>query len=133
MLNCLPVQSFHNSTANFRVHASVTFLVFSDERLLLMVLCLERLKTSLFPWIWLGRCTIIGLSQTFPLTQNMFIDGALILKLCWSCSFADACSLSQTLDKLPLRDFHTRTEHFREQIRKFQHLVQAPCIQKRLQ
>ena len=26
MLDCLPVQSFHNSTMNFRVHASVTFL-----------------------------------------------------------------------------------------------------------
>ena len=30
-LNCLPVQSFHTSTVNLRVHTSVTFLVNSDK------------------------------------------------------------------------------------------------------
>ena len=34
----LPVKSFHNSSANFRVHASVTFLVNGDERLLMVSL-----------------------------------------------------------------------------------------------
>ena len=43
-----PVQSFHNSTANFRVHASVTFLINHDERSLLMVCFLTRLETSPF-------------------------------------------------------------------------------------
>ena len=30
MLDCPPVKSYHNSTASFRVHASVTFLVNGD-------------------------------------------------------------------------------------------------------
>ena len=47
-LDCPPVQSFHNNTANFRVHASVTFLVNSDKRPLLMGCILNHLEMSPF-------------------------------------------------------------------------------------
>ena len=48
MLDCPPVKSFHNSIANFRIHASVTFLVNGDERPLLMGCFLKCLETSPF-------------------------------------------------------------------------------------
>ena len=90
---CLPVQSFHNIPANFRIHASVTFLVYHDKRTLFMVFFLERLETSfLLETVWqrqFGRCTISRLNQAVPLTQNLFANGALILKL-FASSFADA-------------------------------------------
>ena len=41
MLDCLPVWSFHNSTANFRDQASATFLVYIDQRPLLKVFFLD--------------------------------------------------------------------------------------------
>ena len=78
-LDCLTVQSFHNSTTNFRVHTSVTFLINSDERLLLMVFFLEHLKTSLFHWKQFGRCVISRPSHAFPLTQNILAHSALML------------------------------------------------------
>ena len=49
-LDCPPVQSYHNSTVNCRVHASDTFLVNGDERPLLMVCFLIRLEMSPFFW-----------------------------------------------------------------------------------
>ena len=44
----LPVRSFHNNTPNFKVNVSVTFLVYGEERPLLMAFFLEHFGTSLF-------------------------------------------------------------------------------------
>ena len=112
MLGCLPVLSL---TANFRVHARVTFLVCGDERPLLKVCFLKRLKTSLFHWRWFGWCTINRLSHTFPRAQNVSANVGLILELYLACSFADVlfsklqkiffrlqlsgCSLQETSEK----------------------------------
>ena len=49
-LDYMPVQSFHNSSANFRVQTSGTFLTNDDERPLLMVYFLKRFETSPFHW-----------------------------------------------------------------------------------
>ena len=94
MLDCLPVQSFHNSTANFRVHASITFLVNGDERPLLMVCFLKRLETSPCRWRWFCSRTINRLCHAFPRTQNIFTNGALIPKIYSACSFADTMFFS---------------------------------------
>ena len=88
-LDCPPVQSFHYSTANFRVHASVTFLINGDERPLLMVCFLKCLEASLFRWKQFCRCMINRLGHDFPQTQNIFTNGTLILKIYSACSFAD--------------------------------------------
>ena len=64
-----PFQSFHNSTANFRVHASVTFLVGGDEKPFLMAFLLECC------WQWFGRCVISRLSHAYLLAQNVLANG----------------------------------------------------------
>ena len=89
-LDSPPVQSYHHSTANFRVHASVTFLVYGDERPLLMVCFLKRLETSPFCWSRFCRCVINRLGHAFPRTRNIFTNGAMILKIYLACSFTDA-------------------------------------------
>ena len=81
------VQSFHNSTAKFRVHASVTFLIYGDERPLLMVCFLKCLGMSPFCWRRFCRFMINTLSHAFPCTQNIFTNGALIPKIYSACSF----------------------------------------------
>ena len=95
MLKCPPVQSFHNTTANFRVHASVAFLVNSDERPLLMVYFLKCLETSPFRWRWFCRCAINRLGHAFYCTQNVFTNGVLI-------PIYSACSFVETSEKLLL-------------------------------
>ena len=89
MLDHQPVQSFHNSTVNFRVHASVTFLVYGDEKPLLMGCFLKRLETSPFHKKWFCMCTVNRLSHAFPHTWDIFTNGALILKIYSACSFAN--------------------------------------------
>ena len=78
MLDCPPVQSLHNTTANFRVQASVNSLVNGGERPLLMVYFLKRLETSPFRREWFCRCAINRLSHAFRHTRNVFTNGALI-------------------------------------------------------
>ena len=63
-LDYLPVQSFHNSTANYRVHKSVTFLVYGDKRPLLMVYFLNPYLTGA-PL----RKPLCDLSECFPLWE----------------------------------------------------------------
>ena len=77
-LNCPPVRSYHSTTANFRVHESVAFLVNGGERPLLMVYFFKRLEPSPFPWRWFYRCAINRLGHAFHCTQNIFTNGALI-------------------------------------------------------
>ena len=102
MLDCLPVQSFHKTTANFRVHASVTFLVNGGERPLLMVYFLECLETSPFHWRWFCRCKINRHGYAFRRTRNVFTNGALN-------PIYLACSFAETSEKLILLHvFHTR-------------------------
>ena len=117
MRDCPPVLSFHNSTANFRLHASVPFLVNGDIRPLLMVCFLKHLEMSPFRWRRFCRCTINRLGHAFPRTWNIFTNGALILKIYWACSFADAMFSSGNFRKLFLLCvFCAHTEHSREQI-----------------
>ena len=99
-LNCPPVQSFHNSTANFRVHACVTFLVNGDKRPLLMGCFLKHLEMSPFFWRWFCRCAINRLSHAFPWTWNIFTNAALIPKICWLAASWVQCSLPKTSEKL---------------------------------
>ena len=126
-LDCPPVQSFHNTTVNFRVHAHVTFLVNGGERPLLMVYFLKRLKTSPFCWRWFCSCTINRLRHAFHCTRNISTNGALI-PIYWACSFTDA------LDKLILLCvFHARAEHFQEQICIFLSFAHVQRVKKWLQ
>ena len=109
-LDCPPVQSFHNTTANFRVHASVTFLVNGGERPLLMVCFLKRLETSPFRKRWFCRCVIDRLGHTFHRTENIFTNGALIL-------IFSACSFMETSEKLLLfHVFCASAEHFHKEV-----------------
>ena len=71
-LTVLPVKSLQNSTANVRVHASVTLLVLSYARPFLIVFFLEHLETSILHQSLFGRCTISRLSHVHPLTQKHF-------------------------------------------------------------
>ena len=89
-LNCLPVQSLHNSTANFRAQATVTFLVNGDERPLLIECFLKHLEMSPFHWRWFFMCATNRLGHAFPWTRNLFTNSALIPKIYLACSFADA-------------------------------------------
>ena len=79
MLECPLVQSHHNSTANFRVHESVTCLVNGGKRPLLMVYFLKRLETSPFHWRCFCTCTINRLGHAFCRIRDVFTNGALIL------------------------------------------------------
>ena len=107
-LDCPPLQSFHTTTANFRVHASVTFLINGGERPLLMVYLLKPLETSPFHWRWFSRCATNRLSHAFRWTRNVFPNGALI-------PIYSACSFVETLEKLLLLwVFCARAEHFQE-------------------
>ena len=107
-LDCPPVQSFHNITMNFRVHASVIFLVNNGERLLLMVYFFKCLERFPFPSRWFCRCVINRLSHAFHHTCNIFTNGALI-PICSAWSFAET---SEKL--LLLHVFCARAKHFRE-------------------
>ena len=93
-----PVQSFHNSAANFRVHTSVTFLVYGDERTLLIVCFFKCLETSHFRWRWFCRCTINRLRHAFPCTWKVFTRGGMILKSIWLAALGMRmqCSLQET-------------------------------------
>ena len=107
-LDCLPVQSFHNATANFRVHVSVIFLVNGGERPLLKVYFLKHLEMSPFRWRWFCRCPINRLSHAFRHTQNVSTNGTLIL-------IYSACSFAETSEKLLLLHvFRAHAEHFQE-------------------
>ena len=72
MLDCPPVQSYRNSTANFRVHRSATFLLNGNKRPLLMVCFLKHLETSPFSWRQFCRCAIKRLGHAFPWTRKHF-------------------------------------------------------------
>ena len=122
--SCLPVQSFHNSTANFTVHTSVTFLINGDERPLLMGCFLKCLETSPFHWRRFCRCVINRLGHAFPQTRNIFTNGTLIPKIYTACSFADAMfslwnfrktffasCLSRTRRALPKANLHISIFH----------------------
>ena len=87
LLDCLPVQTYLNSPVNFRVYASVTFLINGDQRPLFTVCFLKHLEMSPFHWRQFCRCTINRLSHTFPYIQNIFKNGALIPKIYSACSF----------------------------------------------
>ena len=77
-VRCPPVQTFHYSTGNFRVHVSVTFLINGDERPLLMGCFLKCLEMSPFRWRGFRKCTINRLNHTFIQTGNVFTNSALI-------------------------------------------------------
>ena len=68
----MPVKSFYNNTANCRVHASITFLVYGDERPLLVVCFLEGLEVSPFQWRRFYRYVNNRLSHAFSCKQNVF-------------------------------------------------------------
>ena len=107
-LDCLPVQSFHNTTANFTVHTSVTFLVNCGERPLLMVYLLKPLEMSPFRWRWSCTCAINRLGHAFRHAQNVFTNGGLIL-IYLACSFAETSSalcLPRTRRALPRVNLH---------------------------
>ena len=130
-LDCLPVWSFHNSTANFKVHASVTFLVYGDERPLLMVCFLKCLEKSPFYWRWFCRCEINRPSHVFPHTQNLFTNGTLVLKIYLACSFMDVkFSLGNFGELLLLCIFCVCVEHSQELICIFLFFTHAHRIQK---
>ena len=65
-LDYLPVHSFNNSTANFRDRASVTFLIYSDERPLLTACFLKHFEMC-FSLEMVGRSAIN--TQTCFLSQ----------------------------------------------------------------
>ena len=92
MLNCPPVKLFHNTTANFRVHASVTFLISSGERPLPMVYFLKHLETSPFHWRWFCKCAINRFCHAFRHAGNIFKNGALIPSYL-ACSFVETSVL----------------------------------------
>ena len=99
--DCPQVQTFHNTTANFKVNASVTFLVNGGDRPLLMVYFLKCLETYPFRWRWFCRCAINRLGHAFCRTQNIFTKGTLI-------PIYSACSFAETSGKLLLLCvFHT--------------------------
>ena len=78
---------------------------------------LKHLETSSFHWRWFCRCMINRLSHTFPRTQNIFTNGALIPKIYSACSFADAMfSLGNFGETSSFLVFRACAEHFREQI-----------------
>ena len=106
-----PVQSFHNITVNFRVHARVIFLVNGGERPLLMVCFLKRLETSPFRKRWFCRCAINKLCHAFRCTQNVFTNGTLIP------IYLSACSFMETSEKLLLfHVFCASAEHFHKEV-----------------
>ena len=130
MLDCPPVQSFYNTTANFRVHASVIFHVNSGERPLLMVYFLKCLETSPFCWRGFCRCAINRLGHAFCRTWNVFTNGALIpsIRLAASqklwrnfcfMSFVHAQSTSES--KLELFVFRVCATRLKCDFAKFQH------------
>ena len=89
MFDWMPVQSFHNSTANFRVHASVTFLVYGDNTTYCGMLFLNIWKLLLF-----NGDGFAGVQTTDPamislLYETFFTNCALILKIYSACSFMD--------------------------------------------
>ena len=96
MLDCPPVQSFHNTTAKFRVHASVTFLVNGGRRPLLMMYFLKRLETSPFHRRWFSRCAINRLNHAFHCTRNNYTNGALTDLFSWQLrgNFSETSSAS---------------------------------------
>ena len=113
-LDCPPAQSFCNSTANFRVHTSVTYLINGHERPLLMGCFLKCLEISPFGWRWFCGRAINTLSQTFLWTRNIFTNDALIPQIYPACSFADAMFSLEKLFLLCV--FCACAEHFQEQI-----------------
>ena len=130
-LDCPPVQSFHSTTANFKVHASVIFLVNGGKRPLLMVYFPKRLETSPFHCRRFCRYTINRLGHDFPWTRNIFTNGALIPKIYSACSFADGMFSSENFGKTFLfRIFRARAEHFREQICVFVSFAHAQRVKK---
>ena len=123
-----PVQSYHNSTANFQVHTRVTFFVNGDERPLFMVYFLKRLETSPFRWRPFCRCPINRPCHAFPRAQNIFTNGTLIPKIYTACSFVDEMFSSVKL--FWLRVFRAHTEHFWEQISIFLSFAHVQRVQK---
>ena len=114
-LDCPPVQSYHNSTKNPRVHANVTFLINGDESPLLMVCFLKWLEMSPFRWRQFCRCATNRLGHAIPQTQNVFTNGAwfqrsIQLAASWiRCSLREtffASCLSCTCRALPRANLH---------------------------
>ena len=111
-LNCPPVQSLHNTTVNFTVHASVNFLINGDKRPLLVVCFLKRLETSPFRWRRFCRCAINRLGHA--VNTKHFYE--------WRSDFKDLfglqlCGCDVLLGKLwrnflLLHVFRARAEHF---------------------
>ena len=116
ILDFVPVQSFHISTANFRVNASVNFLVFSDKRPLLMIFFPDRSEISLLRWKRFGRCVISRPSYTFPLTQNVFANAEMVPWFYSTTPLQKQCYLRETSEKLLFCVIHAHAEHFLEQI-----------------
>ena len=113
MLDCPPGQSFH-STANFRIHASVTFLISSEERPLLMGCFLEHLEMYFFRRTRFHAISRLGCA--FPRTRNIFTNGVLIPKIYLAYSFGDAIPSWETLEKLFYLVSFAHAEHFLQQI-----------------
>ena len=112
-----PVQSFHNSTAKFRVHTSVTSLIYSsDERHFSWYSFLKRLEMSSF--------FLAGNGLT-----NASVNGALILFGLQLCGCGVLFGKLQR-DFFLLCVFHACAEHFQEQICIFLSFVPAQPIQK---
>ena len=124
-------QSFHNGTANFRVHTSVTFFINGDERPLLMGCFLKCLETSPFCGRWFCRCAINRLGHAFPWTRNIFTNGALVPKIYSACSFMDVMFSSGNFREtfFLLHVFRACAEHFWEQICIFLFFAHAQHVQ----
>ena len=95
---------------------SVTFLINSDKRPLLIVCFLKHLEMSPFHWRRFCKFAINRLCHDFPWTRNFFTNGALIPKIYSTWSFADvmlssgnfffASCLSRMQRALPRADLH---------------------------
>ena len=127
-------QSNHIITANFRVHASVTFLTNGDERPFLMVAFLNVWKRLLFTGDGFSGARSIDSAMLFLdfetfLQMAPWFQRSIHLAALWM-----RCSLWETPEKLLLLCvFHAGTEHFRKQICIFLSFAHAQCVQKWLQ
>ena len=122
-LDCLPVQSFHNSIENFRVHANITFLINGDKRPLLKGRFLKHLEMSPFRWKRFCRAQSIN-SAMLSLVHEIFLQMApwfwrsIWLEALWMpCSLQEnfretsALCLLQMCKAIPTANLHISVFH----------------------
>ena len=87
------------------------FLIYGDERSVLVVCFIKCLETFPFRWKQFCRCAINRLSHAFPNTWNIFTNSTLIYL---ACSFADAMFFSGNFRETSSASFlRTHAEHIR--------------------